>query len=499
MGISGQIGAANYRILDARYALMNCLSVSAAGELYQGRDLERLDRSGAESRVLIHIMPTNWSAVFNAKAAFQDLCVDVQALKSERVLAVLDHGSYGATHYFVLESPTERNLMALAKVTTDFPRIQTKALNWLDSLQAVRKVGLEPGLLLLTPNEDFYVTATNLLAGLGQDPHFGNINMPLFQQKQANFTGRQLGFAGLLSLGAMAAAASVATWYKHEVTDTSISQPQAVRTSSAASAVATVPAAPMAVRSFEPVEQVILADAPLYTLPEPVALSASTVQSSMFALDRGNAKAIPTATDVPKSKSKLASAADKSESSKLEVAAKHAMQAALQPKTRTKSEKPTPEVKAAKPDLAQKQAKTEPPRKMATLANRQPDVQVQDTIQPPAKMVANTTLGESNSEIDSVIQAAYAALAQGDLGGGRGGALYYLRQLRDLHRLHPQIKRLAREIASHYHGNVRNLLAEGRGGDALPTLRAAKSVIMEFNLAEMNSAHDVLLHKVGSF
>lgn len=496
MGISGQIGAANYRILDARYALMNCLSVSAAGELYQGRDLERLERSGVESRVLIHIMPTNWSAAFNAKAAFQDLCVDVQALKSERVLAVLDHGSYGATHYFVLESPAERNLMALAKVTTDFPRIQNKALNWLDNLQAVRKVGLEPGLLLLTPNEDFYITATNLLAGLGQDPHFGNINMPVFQQKQPNFTGRQLGFAGLLSLGAMAAAASVATWYKHE-TDTAISPPQAVRTSTVA--VAAVPVAPITVRSFEPIEQAILADVPLRTVPEPVALSAATVQSSMFALDRGNAKAITGATDAPNSKSKLASAAYQPESTKLEVAAKRAMQEALQPKTRTKSEKPVPEAKADKSNLAQKQAKTEQPRKMTTLANSQSEVQVQNTMQPPAKMATNTLPEETNSNIDSVIQAAYSALAQGDLGGGRGGALYYLRQLRDLHRLHPQIKRLAREIASRYHGHVRNLLAEGRGGDALPTLRAAKSVIMEFNLAEMNSAHDVLLHKVGSF
>lgn len=81
MNISGQIGAANYRILDARYALMNCLAVSAAGELYQGRDLERVNDSSQESRVLIHILPTHWAASFNTELAYRDLGIALDGIK----------------------------------------------------------------------------------------------------------------------------------------------------------------------------------------------------------------------------------------------------------------------------------------------------------------------------------------------------------------------------------------------------------------------------------
>ncbi len=517
MKVSGQSGAVNYRILDARYALMNCLSVSAAGELYQGRDLERLNGSGLESRVLIHIMPTNWAAGFNREAAFGDLCVTVQNLKTDRVLPVLDHGAYGVTSYFVLESPPERNLQALTKMSGDVQRLQKKAINWLDNLGGNQSVGLEPGLLLLTPTEEMYVTATNLLPGIGQDNRFlSMVGGTATRPKQLRLTGRQFGFAGLLSLGAMAAAASAVGWYNHGAESTSATTPTTasitnatnVSNPQAMSSTFGMVTPPPVVNMDASANQAVLADVLLNTrinttadssastmlaAPQPVAVQYKEVQTSLAAFGAGNAAndAHNTASAVaklPSATNKVTTLSNKREQVVAERQARDkAAQAAAKAVKAAKIVKQAEKAKAV--DKAVVKAAN-----LAVVASVPPQVMV--TEQPVTKTLAPEVV---DGDVDAVIQAAYAAAAQGKLGDARGGAMYYLRQLRELNRIHPQIKRIARQIASHYHNQVRDLLAQGRGNDALPTLRAAKSVIMEFNLAEMNSAHDVLLHKVGSF
>jgi type IV secretory pathway VirB10-like protein len=94
--------------------------------------------------------------------------------------------------------------------------------------------------------------------------------------------------------------------------------------------------------------------------------------------------------------------------------------------------------------------------------------------------------------IDQLIQAAYAELARGDL----PGTLRLARQLDQLYRLHPQVRRLAREVASRYHQSARALLVAGNLEKAGNELDLAKQVIQEFNLIEMNPAHELLRRKL---
>lgn len=491
MNISGQIGAANYRILDARYALMNCLAVSAAGELYQGRDLERVNDSSQESRVLIHILPTHWAASFNTELAYRDLGIALDGIKNKQVLRVLNYGVYGATSYFVLESPPERNLQALAKVSQDVVRLQQKTRTFLDNLGIKQVLGLEPGLVLLTPEENLYVTSTVLLPNLVQD-----LSVPITHTapRQPRLSKKQVGAVGVLSLGAMAAAASVVGWYHASSTPletmhlTSAATPTLYPPASTSmvnhsTSIKIQDLAPNAVLADVPVDKAVkpMAEPPKVAPPEPIA----TLKA-------------------PLTPSKTAHVAITDKPAKLQQAAKLEKTLAVT-KTKALTEDTTPaKAKAlAEAQQAAKQAAREAQaaekarqanqakKLVAPIANL---TAVQPAL-PPAVSVADVVEGD----VDQVIQAAYAAAARGKLHASSGGALYYLRQLRGLDRLHPQIKRIAREIASQYHNHVRDLLAQGRGGDALPSLRNAKSVIMEFNLAEMNSAHDVLLHKVGSF
>ena len=45
-----------YKILDERYALLECLAVSGIGEIYRGRDLELAQTEAKPSRILIHLI-----------------------------------------------------------------------------------------------------------------------------------------------------------------------------------------------------------------------------------------------------------------------------------------------------------------------------------------------------------------------------------------------------------------------------------------------------------
>ena len=50
------LGLQGYRILENRFALSKCLSVSRAGELYAGWDLNLIETEGNGAKILLHLI-----------------------------------------------------------------------------------------------------------------------------------------------------------------------------------------------------------------------------------------------------------------------------------------------------------------------------------------------------------------------------------------------------------------------------------------------------------
>lgn len=420
MGISGQMGVVSHRIIDQRYALMNSLSVSGAGELYQGRDVDLMEKEGMHSRVLVHVIPESVMAGVDVGDAFQKVQHSLSFMRAgEQVLPVIAYGRCVGAVYFVLESPAERNVQALSSGESGNQKLRKKITGLYDALNFSSDWALEPGLLLTTSDAKLYVAGTALLPGLIKAVDAVATAEPL-PVHQHSVTGRQLGFAGLLSLGVVAAAASTAALYGHF---------------SGARGVSTT------------------------THETPVPRALSVVSTPVVKLN-----------DVPVS-----------------------VQAALEPGLGDKPKAPPlVEIRSSK---AQKQApkdtdknKLREPVKPETVSAKP----VKTPLAAPVEKPVAATEQPVEMGIDQLIQAAYAELARGDL----PGTLRLARQLDQLYRLHPQVRRLAREVASRYHQSARALLVAGNLEKAGNELDLAKQVIQEFNLIEMNPAHELLRRKL---
>ncbi|MEZ5449328.1 MAG: hypothetical protein R3E89_10180 [Thiolinea sp.] len=99
---------------------------------------------------------------------------------------------------------------------------------------------------------------------------------------------------------------------------------------------------------------------------------------------------------------------------------------------------------------------------------------------------------------DELISSAYAAIEAGKLGEEANlGAVYYIRLLKRIDRGNPQIRRLAREVATAYHVKAREAIHNKHQRAAEQLLWMAARIIKEFNLVTMNEPQQILEHRLA--
>lgn len=123
---------------------------------------------------------------------------------------------------------------------------------------------------------------------------------------------------------------------------------------------------------------------------------------------------------------------------------------------------------------------------------------------PVARLVAEPEYYSEEEELtangmtgDELLKRAYAAIQRGRLDEqANQGAIYFIRLLERIDHGNPQITRLAREVVYQSHQRARNLIQQGDHERASQYLWRAGRVIKEFNLVRLNSAQEVLEHRL---
>lgn len=109
----------DYRVLNGRYALLECLATATVGEIYRGRDLELIATHGRDSQVLIHIFP-NKSLHTPPHQLFTQLEKRYQSIGSDAILPVIDYGMDAETPFMVLQSPNESSIVSCAATASAY-------------------------------------------------------------------------------------------------------------------------------------------------------------------------------------------------------------------------------------------------------------------------------------------------------------------------------------------------------------------------------------------
>lgn len=504
------------RIIEGRYVLMNSLSASAAmGELCQGRDVDSVTPDGLETRVLIHIVPSALLGRLDAATAFHVLRFGLSRhVRSGQVLTVKAYGDYqDDSCYFVLESPPEYTLLPLNAQ----PELSKRCKKSLAALHTLLDVpanhAVNPALVLTTNTGNLYVAGTVLLAGLGIVPHTSSPAVAA-AGRSGLFSRRQLGFTGLLSLSVVAAAGAFSVYYaSHKPANTlSVRLPAVNATVFPLGEPLNLTLRDQGLPAFSPAVPVL----PLHT--EALPLTATVPPAGTKAAESGLTVPVsvarPTASATA-SRQEKETPADKSHPFYTSGMTKpgNPLLSDKEGKGGGKADEAlravaAPSVKAEEPAAAQGEHRE---KSAATLAHTT-STRTAVATELPAKNAADAPASEtvlsqqanggttqseetipSGHSVDQLAQAGHEALSRLDL----EQALALARQLRQQAPLHTKTRRLGREVASAYHERARRLLVVGDADGVKQALDSAKNVMMEFNLAEMNAAHDVLMHKWG--
>lgn len=157
------LGLQGYRILENRFALSKCLSVSRAGELYAGWDLNLIETEGNGAKILLHLIN---------KANFPTLQTDnIHLLKevttrfnNKIILSALTAGETDSEIWFVFKHPGHAELQALLTHGLAHPTIYQQVHKNLRSVQIKQSTHLDPNLMVASADHQIYVIGTALLA-----------------------------------------------------------------------------------------------------------------------------------------------------------------------------------------------------------------------------------------------------------------------------------------------------------------------------------------------
>ena len=156
-----------HKILDERYALLECLAVSAMGEIYRGRDLELAQTEDSPSRILIHLLPRGYQLT-NRAAKFAKAQALTQSVNKSWTLPLLAQGQTDNRSYFVLQSPEGLGAQSVMSLPSQQLPSTSKLAQQFAGLVKAKQLPevLDSALLLILPNNNPYLLATAFIPEL---------------------------------------------------------------------------------------------------------------------------------------------------------------------------------------------------------------------------------------------------------------------------------------------------------------------------------------------
>lgn len=158
---------------------------------------------------------------------------------------------------------------------------------------------------------------------------------------------------------------------------------------------------------------------------------------------------------------------------------------------------PKPKSSSKPKSEAKPQPQRKPPVAVTVTKNKKSPVMATPLVAPPpvpASAAPQPVKAVNNTDLDSLIAQAYAAMNAGNL--GQNGALHFTRKLRSAAPQHPQVARLAQEITAAYLRQVRAALIQNVA-DAERILPLSRQLIQEFGLTHLERAQSALENKVA--
>lgn len=479
-----------YKILDERYALLECLAVSGIGEVYRGRDLELAQSETASSRILIHLLPSQYKLA-NFEASTQHAQQLTQELNHPWILAILDQGQVDGRYYFVLQSPEGLGAHSLMSLPSYQLPPLSKLMQQFGGLVKAKHLPeiLDSSLLITLPNQSLYLLATAFIQPL--------------HALRANHTGisifKRLNLKPTFALTGMMviALSTFAVEYQNhtesadllQTPTTDLSSPQTLLDQAEANLHDRPVQAQTAVLP-------LIFQEPLPNLePTLVALQSSKVGTTESQAQLRNQTNPQTASLGKLELVELGSNKEKTQTNAKFVANLIEDKANLAAKT-----KETPNSVVHKSSMLLEVNKThvltEFMGKDGGLYYTASVATLPTTKAQPQK---NLTSPSKAPSIDYLAELANRSLEMGNF-SQKNGVLFYARRIKIRDRLHPQVERLARFIVQHQHKQARNMLkTDAPAQQVSPLLNTSKNLIQEFNLKSLNSAQEMLEHKFNQY
>lgn len=467
-----------YKILDERYALLECLAVSGVGEIYRGRDLDLAQTESAPSRILIHLLPSGYQLA-NISSQITQAKALTKTLNKAWILPILTHGQMGDRQYVVLQSPEGLGAHSLMSLPSQQLPSSAKLAQQFASLVKAKQLPeiLDSALLIALPNQSLFLLASALIPSIYalRARHTG-----LTLYKSATLK-RTVALTGIMAI----TLSTFAFEYR--------AKPEEHSTQAAEKPLSTL-VSPQVL--FDQAAQAALQDKPLQnqSLNLPLALQEPlpAIEPPLFKLKTQPELELPSATVAvnPEPTSETLAL--------VEIPKKIEDSAANSNKQINKVEgnaKTTSKVKATTlPQHAEMVVIASPAT--AYPASEGAIYHTANVEMAPvarAKQVPNTAAQKTLS-LDELIERANRALADQNF-SSKNGVIFYTRQIKIRNHLHPQIERLGRFSVMYQHELARNRLRADEPQQAHKLLTNSKNLIQEFNLKSLNSAQQVLEHK----
>lgn len=509
-----------YKILDERYALLECLAVSGIGEIYRGRDLELAQTEAKPSRILIHLLPQNYQ-ISDLEAKLADTQQRIERLNQTWILPILAQGQTEGRQYLILRSPESLGAHSVMSLPSQQLPTLSQLMAQFGYLVKTKQLPsiIDSALLISLPNQSLYLLATAFLPPIHSLRAY-HTGLTLYKRPSIK---RSLALSSIMAI----TLSTFAVEYQNKPDTLSfpIIQTAAPQFASAQTVFKTLtPVAPtdyltlhdrpLASHSLNPALPFALQE-PLAAEPAFVALSSNSIhisahqpsqQTQLAALPSAQLGLTQIETAVEKATEKIA---DKITDKKKSTAPPKLEKQQATANTLSKAQAAKPKLAetlvetavTAQPTTAPAQTHSEALYYTANVEASEAVAYSTPQVAPPTvatpKPVAATTKAPRLS-LNDLIERANQALDLENF-SEKNGVVFYLRQIKLRDHLHPQIERLGRFVVLYQHEIARNKLKIKATIQAQALLSLSKSLIQEFNLKSLNSAQQVLEHKSNQY
>nr|TXH71811.1 MAG: hypothetical protein E6Q83_00925 [Thiothrix sp.] len=470
-----------YKILDERYALLECLAVSGIGEVYRGRDLELAQTENTPSRILIHLLPSHCRLPQLELSATEAQQL-AQTLNQDWLLPILAQGETQDRQYFVLASPEGLGAHSVMSLPTQQLPSLKQLMQQFGGLfkQNYLPEKLDSAFLISLPNQKLYLLATALIQPLHalRAHHTG---LSIYKRSTLKHT---LALSSIMVI----AFSTFAVEYRNHSSNQLASLPVSATLSSPQSLLDEAEAA----------KQDHLVETEMLALPLALQEPLPSLELNLVKLNSGSSSTAP--DTVAKTDNKLAATSQleledilSPQQTNVDLTLKDKKTNPAPKTLHTTKETPTGSPTPISNQALTKAVPITQPKAHETVYYT---ANVEAATLPilPKKPVAPAPA----LSLDDLIERANRALDRQNF-SEKNGVLFYARQIKIRNHLHPQVKRLGRFVVMQHHEVARNLLKSNETIQAHQLLTKSKNLIQELNLKSLNSAQQVLEHKSNQY